>query len=128
MPDEKVRIDKWLWAARFYKTRALANDAVNGGKIHFKGQRIKASRSVNVGDTYEIHRSYVRQQIIVEQLASRRGSATVAQTLYRETEESLQRQEKESEQRELARLQRPVSEHKPNKKERRQLRSFSGKD
>ena len=128
MPEHKVRIDKWLWAARFFKTRALASDAVNGGKVHFDGQRIKASRSVKIGDTYEVQRGYDRLQVVVELLADRRGSATIAQTLYHETEESIQRREREAGQRELARMQRPIPDHKPNKKERRQMRSLSGKE
>ena len=127
MSDKGVRIDKWLWAARFYKTRAMASDAVKGGKVHLDGQRIKASRGVKIGDQYEVHRGYDRLQVIVDQLAERRGSATVAQTLYHETELSIQRREKEAGQRELARMQRPISDQKPNKKERRQIRSFSGK-
>ncbi len=125
--NDKVRIDKWLWAARFYKTRALASAAVNGGKVHLNGQRIKAARTVKVGDCYEIHRGFERLEVIVDQLASRRGSASIAQTLYTETEKSIARREKEAEQRKLASLQRPVLDHRPNKKERRQIRSFSGK-
>ena len=128
MPDQKVRIDKWLWAARFYKTRAFASDAVNGGKVHLEGQRIKASRTVKLDDIYEVQRGYDRLQVVLDQIADRRGSATIAQTLYHETEKSIERREKEAGQRELARMQRPLQDHKPNKKERRQMRSFSGKD
>jgi ribosome-associated heat shock protein Hsp15 len=125
--SSRVRIDKWLWAARFFKTRALAAEAVNGGKVHLDGQRIKAARAVKVGDVYEIQRGWERMTVVVKELAARRGSATVARTLYEETPESIERREHEAEQRRLARLQRPVSDHRPNKKERRQLRSFSGK-
>ncbi len=78
MADEKVRIDKWLWAARFFKTRALASAAVNGGKVHLDGQRIKASRTVKINDTYERLRGYDRLIIVVEGLSNRRGSAAVA--------------------------------------------------
>lgn len=127
MPDEKVRIDKWLWAARFYKTRALASAAVNGGKVHLDGQRIKASRAVKLNDVYEIHRGFERLQVVVDGLASRRGSATVAQTLYTETEKSIKTREKEAEQRKLSRLQHPVMDHRPTKKERRQMINYSGK-
>ncbi len=128
MPDEKVRIDKWLWAARFFKTRALACAAVNGGKVHLDGQRIKASRTVKINDTYEILRGYDRLIIVVEGLSNRRGSAAVAQTLYRETEQSVQRREKEAEQRKLAQMQRPVMDHRPTKKERRKLANLRGKN
>ena len=125
---EKVRIDKWLWAARFYKTRALASEAVNGGKVHLDGQRIKPSRTVKLGDIYEIQRGFEKMTVEVLLLADRRGSATVAQTLYQETQESIRLREMESERRKLARLQIPVMDHRPNKRERRKLRSFSGKD
>ncbi len=127
MPEEKVRIDKWLWAARFFKTRALASEAVNGGKVHLQGQRIKASRAVKVDDIYEIQRGYDRLQVVVLGLSARRGSASVAQTLYQETEQSIKRREKESEQRNLARLQRPILDHRPSKKERRKIRDLTGK-
>ena len=126
--NEKVRIDKWLWAARFFKTRALASEAVNGGKVHLNGQRIKASRTVKLDDIYQIQRGFEKMTVVVLKLADRRGSATVAQTLYRETEESILLREKEGENRKLARLQVPVIDHRPNKRERRKLRSFSGKD
>ncbi|MBC8211044.1 MAG: RNA-binding protein [Gammaproteobacteria bacterium] len=127
MLDEKVRIDKWLWAARFFKTRALATTAVNGGKVHLAGQRIKASRAVKLHDLYEIHRGFERLQVSVEALADRRGSAAIAQTLYRETEQSIARREKEAEQRKLSRLQHPVIDHRPTKQERRKIRIISGK-
>jgi len=127
MSTDKVRIDKWLWAARFYKTRALASDAVNGGKVHLHGQRIKASRTVKISDVYEIQRGFDRYQVEVLQLSDKRGPAIVAQTLYQETESSRQRREKESEQRKLARLQRPVLDHRPSKKERRKIRDLTGK-
>jgi ribosome-associated heat shock protein Hsp15 len=126
--SDKIRVDKWLWAARFFKTRALASDAVNGGKVQLGGQRIKASHSVKINDVLEIHRGFEKMSIVVLELSQRRGPATVAQTLYRETEESIALREKEGEQRKLARLQVPISDHRPNKRERRKLRSFSGKD
>ncbi len=125
--SDKVRIDKWLWAARFFKTRALAAEAVNGGKVHLDGQRIKAARTVRLGDVYELQRGWERMTVVVRGLASRRGPASKARELYEETAESIERREREAEQRRLARLQRPVMDHRPNKKERRQLRSFSGK-
>ncbi|MCK4707465.1 MAG: RNA-binding protein [Gammaproteobacteria bacterium] len=125
--DPKVRIDKWLWSARFFKTRALASTAVNGGKVHLNGQRIKASRAVKLNDMYEIQRGFERIQIVVDQLASRRGPASVAQTLYTETDKSIATREKEAEQRKLSRLQHPVMDHRPSKKERRNMLSFTGK-
>ncbi len=124
---DKVRIDKWLWAARFFKTRALAAEAVNGGKVHLDGQRIKAARAVRVGDVYELQRGWERMTVVVRGLSSRRGPASEARELYEETAESIERREREAEQRRLARLQRPLMDRRPNKKERRQLRTFSGK-
>jgi ribosome-associated heat shock protein Hsp15 len=123
----KIRIDKWLWAARFFKTRAIASDAVNGGKVHLNGQRIKASRTVKVNDVCDIQRGFEKMTVVILQLAERRGSASVAQTLYHETEQSVALREKESEQRKLARLQIPIMDHRPSKRERRKLRDFSGK-
>jgi ribosome-associated heat shock protein Hsp15 len=130
MPDfeNKTRLDKWLWAARFYKTRALASSAVSGGKVHCAGQRVKSSCSVKIDDCYEILRGVERFEVIVQQLCDKRGSAQIAQLLYRETEASKTLREHHSEQRKLAALARPQSEHKPNKQERRKIRSFTGKD
>jgi len=125
--DKKVRLDKWLWAARFYKTRALAGEAVTGGKVHLSGQRVKPSRSVKIGDCFEVHRGYERYQVIVTGLSERRGSASAAQTLYRETEASIEKRGSEAEKRKLAMMQRPHSESRPDKKQRRQIRQFNGK-
>jgi len=125
--DKKVRLDKWLWAARFYKTRALAGEAVTGGKVHLSGQRVKPSRSVKIGDCFEVHRGYERYQVIVTDLSERRGSASAAQTLYRETEASIEKRGSEAEKRKLAMMQRPHSESRPDKKQRRQIRQFNGK-
>lgn len=127
MVAERIRIDKWLWAARFFKTRALAADAVNGGKVHLDGQRIKASRAVKVDDVYDIQRGFDRLTVVVEQLSDRRGPASVAQTLYRETEQSIARRQKEVEQRQMARMQKPVLDHRPKKRERRKLFDLTGK-
>jgi len=125
--DKKVRLDKWLWAARFYKTRALAGEAVTGGKVHLSGQRVKPSRSVKIGDCFEVHRGYERYQVIVTDLSERRGSASAAQTLYRETEASIEKRGSEAEKRKLAMMQRPHSESRPDKKQRRLIRQFNGK-
>lgn len=124
---DRTRLDKWLWAARFYKTRAIASQAVNGGKVHLRGQRVKSSRQVKLEDCYEIQRGQERFEIIVKALSERRGSATDAQMLYSETESSIDRREREQEKRKLAALARPVSDRKPGKQERRKIRQFSGK-
>jgi ribosome-associated heat shock protein Hsp15 len=123
----RTRLDKWLWAARFFKTRAIAAQAVTGGKVHLMGQRVKASRQVKIDDCYEIRRGQERLEVIVQALGERRGSATQAQLLYTETETSVDRRAHESEQRKLAAMQKPVSERRPDKHERRKIRQFSGK-
>ena len=118
----EVRLDKWLWAARFFKTRALAGQAVTGGKVHLDGRRVKPSRPVRLDDCYEIQRGFERFEVVVTGLSGRRGSATQAALLYRETEASAQRRVREAEQRQLASLQRPRSDNRPDKKQRRQIR------
>ena len=125
--DIAVRLDKWLWAARFFKTRALASQAVSGGKVHLQGQRVKPSRTVKTGDCYQILRGQERFEIVVEVISGRRGSAPVAQTLYSETEAGRLRRESDAEKRKLAALQRPATDHRPNKQERRKIRRFTGK-
>ncbi|MEE8365265.1 MAG: S4 domain-containing protein [Gammaproteobacteria bacterium] len=124
--ENKVRLDKWLWAARFFKTRVLASAAVNGGKVHRNGQRIKPAQVVRIEDRYEILHGHDRLEVIVTGLSQRRGSAQVAQTLYQETEMSQERRQREAEQRKLAAMQKPVSIRRPNKQERRKIRQFTG--
>ncbi|MCH7881046.1 MAG: RNA-binding protein [Proteobacteria bacterium] len=124
--ENKVRLDKWLWAARFFKTRVLASAAVNGGKVHRNGQRIKPAQVVRIEDRYEILHGHDRLEVIVTGLSQRRGSAQVAQTLYQETEMSQERRQHEAEQRKLAAMQKPVSIRRPNKRERRKIRQFTG--
>ncbi len=124
MSAENIRLDKWLWAARFFKTRALASTAVSGGKVHLGGARVKPSRAVKIDDLFEIRRGYERFEIIVTGLSARRGSASDAQLLYRETEASVARRRDEAEQRKLAAMQRPHSDARPTKKQRRQIHRF----
>ena len=121
---EHVRLDKWLWAARFFKTRSLAADAVSGGKVHSRGQSVKPSRSVHVGDCFEVRRGYERYEIIVNEISGQRGSAAVAQLLYGETDSSVEQRKTEAEKRKLAMMQRPQSDGRPDKKQRRQIRRF----
>jgi ribosome-associated heat shock protein Hsp15 len=122
--DVGVRLDKWLWAARFFKTRALASAAVSGGKVHLQGQRVKPARGVNLGDCYEIRRGYELFEIVVTAIAARRGPASAAQQMYRETNASVDRRKAEAEKRQLAQLQRPRSQGRPDKKQRRKIRQF----
>lgn len=86
---DAVRVDKWLWAARFFKTRTLATDAVANGRVRMEGNRIKASRDVRVGDCLHIDNGAEKWVVDIVALADKRGSATIAQGLYRETEESI---------------------------------------
>ncbi len=125
--ENKVRLDKWLWAARLFKTRALAGEAVNGGKVHRNGHRLKPAQMVRVDDCYEILRGHARLEVVVIGLSERRGSAQAAQTLYQETEMSKERGQREAIQRKLAALQKPASAGRPNKQERRKIRQFTGK-
>jgi len=125
--DDTVRLDKWLWAARFFKTRVLASEAVTGGKVHLAGNRVKPSRKVKINDCFEIQRGYERYQVMVTDVTDRRGSASSAQNLYRETESSIERRVVEAEKRKLAAMQRPRSSARPDKKQRRKIRQFNEK-
>ncbi|AFT93065.1 RNA-binding protein [Francisella tularensis] len=120
-----VRLDKWLWATRFYKTRALAKKAIEGGKVHFQGQKTKVSKIVNIGDTYQIQQGYIKKTVIVEALDEVRKSASEAQKLYRETAESIEKREQETIIRKTANL---ISPEKPTKKQRRQIIDFKRND
>ncbi|WP_066803959.1 RNA-binding S4 domain-containing protein [Moraxella oblonga] len=126
-PLLKVRADKWLWAARFFKTRTLAKEAIEGGKVHMNGQKIKVSKELQVGDTLSIRQGHAtrleEKVIVIKALSENRGNATVAQTLYEETAESVATREFFAEQRKLQNLARPDT--KPDKKQRRDLQKFN---
>ena len=119
-----VRIDKWLWAARFFKTRSLARAAIAGGKVHLNGYRVKPGRALQPGDSLRIQRGDEEYIINVVELSTRRGPATVAQTLYQETEESRVKREQRAEQRKLEREQHATRERRPDKRQRRRLVRF----
>ena len=125
--SEKIRIDKWLWAARFYKTRSLASDAVNGGKVHVNQQRVKSSRPIQVGDLLEITHGPYQSIVVVKELSEKRGSAKIAQTLYEETNESIQERELKIQRRKLLNASMPKSQGKPDKHQRRKIRKARGK-
>ena len=124
--SEGVRIDKWLWAARFFKTRSLAQQAVEGGKVHLDGQRVKASKPVRPGMTVELRQGYDQKTVIVQALAEKRGSAKEAVLLYQETPASLQAREAASAKRRAENLSRPDTHQRPNKKDRRELKKLKG--
>lgn len=124
----KVRLDKWLWAARFFKTRSMASTAVNGGKVHVNDQRVKPSRLVSLGDRLTVQRGFDKYDIVVEGISDKRGPAKIAQTLYRETDESVTRREESAAMRKASNQGMRPSEHRPSGRNRRLIRSFTGKD
>lgn len=121
---EKIRIDKWLWAARFFKTRSLASDAINGGHVHLNGSRVKPSRALAVGDELRIQRGREEMIVIVGQLSDKRGPATVAQGLYTETEASRVAREQGAEMRRLQSAGMSAPEGRPSKRDRRNIIRF----
>ena len=122
--SEPVRIDKWLWAARFFKTRALAREAVAGGKVSLNGARVKPGRTLAEGNELQIQRGEEALTVRVLECSHRRGPAAEAQKLYRETEESLQLRTTLAEQKALQRADRAGPERRPDKRERRQIMRF----
>ena len=119
-----VRVDKWLWAARFFKTRTLARKAVDSGHVQLDGRRAKPSRLVHPGTMLRLRRGEVEHTVEVLALAEQRGSATVAATLYAETEASRNARETADLERKAAREANPTRVRRPTKKERRQLERF----
>jgi len=119
-----VRIDKWLWAARFFKTRSLATDAVEGGKVRLNGERIKPARGVKAGDILSIDNGSTEWEVVVLALADKRGSAAIAQTLYSETEKSRAERQKKAEQRQFFREPSEAIKGRPTKRDRRQIDKF----
>lgn len=122
-----VRIDKWLWAARFYKTRSLASEAISGGKVHFQNQRVKTSKLVNVGDEYSIRQGYLIKTVVVKAVSDKRGPATQAALLYEETPESIARREQFTFLRQAQSAIRDHGKGRPTKRERRHIIAFTKK-
>jgi len=121
--DQSLRLDKWLWHARFFKSRAQATDAVGGGLVHVNDERVKPSRDVKVGDRLYITRSEIRMEVTVLGIPHRRGPASEAQKCYEESAESLKLR---MQRREQARFAPPAPLSRPNKHDRRALRSLKG--
>lgn len=119
---DTMRVDKWLWAARFFKTRSIAKAAIEGGKVHHDNERVKVSKEIRVGMELTIQQGFERKTVVIKALSSTRGSAPVAQLLYEETEVSLARRELIASQRKLHNLARP--DHRPSKKDRRDINRF----
>jgi len=128
---EGVRLDRWLWAARFFKTRAQAKAAVEGGKIHLlskpagpgssQGHKPKVSKAINVGDLLSIRRGWALQTVLVTGLSEQRGNAAAAATLYAETEDSIEAREAERARRSMESAGLKVPESRPTKRDRRAL-------
>lgn len=125
--DDKVRLDKWLWAARFFKTRALAKAAIESGKVHCRGERCKPGKEPRIGDEFQIRAGFDERTIVVNALSTVRGGAPQAQLLYSETPESLAKREQAAEMRKAGSLG-VTTDGKPTKKQRRQLFHFRSGD
>ena len=122
---EKIRIDKWLWAARFYKTRSLAKQAIEGGKIHCDGQRVKASKDIVVNTQLTIRQGWDEKTVAVISLSDKRRGAPEATLLYEETPESIEKRAKNDIQRKLLKSASGLqTESRPTKKQRRQIHQF----
>jgi ribosome-associated heat shock protein Hsp15 len=124
---ETVRIDKWLWAARFFKTRALASDACDIGRVESNGHRAKAARDVRLGDKLRVTNEAGIFEIEVLQLSEQRGPAAVAQTLYKESAESRAAREKVAEERKQMMEAGGMSEGRPSKRDRRDINKLRGR-
>lgn len=128
--EKKIRIDKWLWAARFFKTRSLATEAVSGGKVHLNGARTKPAREIQVGDELTITRGPYEWTVLVRGLSIRRGPAIKAASLYDETEESKRKREEMVSEIRAQEWRSPHTPHtrgRPSKKDRRELTRFRGR-
>lgn len=126
MSDKKdIRLDKWLFAARLYKTRSLATVAINGGKVHVNGERVKPSRDARIGDTISLTRGSDPMEITVRALSDKRGPAAEAQALYEETTASLNERAARAVLRKSRALKNPAPEKRPDKRSRRNIIRFT---
>lgn len=124
-PDDKIRLDKWLWAARFYKTRSLAKDMIDGGKVHYEGQRAKPSKEVTIGATIRLRQGFDERTVVVIGLADKRGNATQAAALYRETDDSIAARDQAAANRKaIGPSFGPGHQQRPTKKQRRDIIQF----
>lgn len=116
-----IRLDKWLWAARFYKTRAIARQMIQAGKVHYEGQRAKPSKTVQVGAILKLRQGFDSKEVEIVALSDQRRGAPEAQELYRETQASIEQREQNAQARKLNAMYNPHPEGRPDKKQRRQL-------
>ena len=122
--NKSIRPDKWLWAVRFYKTRAMAREMIDGGKVHYNGQRSKPSKLVELGATLTLRQGLDERTVVIRQLSEQRRGAPDAQLMYQETAESVQKREQQTLARKLNALTMPHPDRRPDKKERRDLIRF----
>ncbi|MFH6696832.1 ribosome-associated heat shock protein Hsp15 [Klebsiella oxytoca] len=127
-PVAAVRLDKWLWAARIYKTRALAREMIEGGKVHYNGQRSKPGKVVELNATLTIRQGNDERTIVVKGITEQRRPASEAVALYEETAESIEKREKIALARKMNALTMPHPDRRPDKKERRDLMRFKHGD
>lgn len=120
-----IRLDKWLWTARFFKTRQLAVEAINGGKVHLNGQRTKPGKEIKAGSHLRIHKGSLEWDLEVVSLAKQRRPASEAVLLYQESENSRQRREQLQEERRLLKAANPQPSSKPSKRDRRMIHRFT---
>lgn len=118
---ESVRLDKWLWAARFFKTRSIARENVNAGKVHYNGNRCKPGKNVELGAIIRIPQGFDHKEVVVKKIEDRRQGAPIAQTLYEELPESVQQRENNAQARRISAFHSPRPEQRPDKKQRREL-------
>ncbi|MDX1756910.1 MAG: ribosome-associated heat shock protein Hsp15 [Marinobacter sp.] len=122
--DQRVRLDKWLWAARLFKTRSLAKDAIEGGKVHYNNQRCKPGKLVEPGARLTVRQGWQERVVVVDGLSDRRRGAPEAQKLYHETEESIRKREERAWQRKTMQAAQLPPARRPSKKDRRDIKRF----
>lgn len=122
--SDAVRLDKWLWAARFYKTRSIARNMVDGGKVHYNGQRSKPSKIVELGAVITLRQGQDDKTIKIEKISDQRRGAPEAQLLYTETDESIAKREENHQKRKLNAFHSPSPDRRPDKKQRRDIIKF----
>lgn len=127
-PLAVIRLDKWLWAARIYKTRALARAMIEGGKVHYNGQRSKPGKAVEPGAVLTLHQGDDQRTLIIKGMTEQRRPASEATALYEETAESIERRERMALARKMNALTMPHPDRRPDKKERRDLMRFKHSD
>jgi len=123
--SDSVRIDKWLWSTRFFKTRSMAAEAVSGGKVHLNGQRVKPAKPVHVGDQLEIRRGYDLYVVEVLGIISKRSSAKIAQAMYVEQDESRNKREEAAKMRKITNAGMKPLAQRPSGKQRGKIRQFN---